>query len=103
MVRLHEYHEVEPAAKSLEEGIAIVVEDVERFCIFVDEVIGQRQTVIKSLPSYLGSVRGVSGCSILSDGDISLILDVSAIEGDRSIWQARMAGEGLRERAGGES
>jgi len=103
MVRLHEYHEIEPAAKSLEEGIAIVVQDVERFCIFVDEVIGQRQTVIKSLPSYLGSVRGVSGCSILSDGDISLILDVSSIESDRSVRQVRLDGEGSRARAGGEA
>ncbi len=93
MVRLHEYHDIEPGARNLEDGIAVVVEDVERFCLFVDEVIGQRQTVIKGLPEFLGSVKGVSGCSILSDGDISLILDVSSIESDRFTRGARVASD----------
>ena len=93
MVRLHEYYDVEPGSKTLEEGIAVVVEDVERFCLFVDEVVGQRQTVIKGLPEFLGTVKGVSGCSILSDGDISLILDVSGIETDRFKRGARVAAD----------
>ncbi|MCA9504209.1 MAG: chemotaxis protein CheA [Myxococcales bacterium] len=93
MLRLHDYHGVEARAERLEDGIAIVVEDQECFCLFVDEVIGQRQTVIKGLPAYLGSLRGVSGCSILSDGDISLILDVSSIEGDLRASPSRGVGD----------
>lgn len=93
MVRLADYHGVPDASDRLEDGIAIVVQDVERFCLFVDEVIGQRQTVIKSLPEFLGPVPGVSGCSILSDGDVSLILDVSAIEHDRSARTHRAASD----------
>ena len=49
----------------------------EQICIFVDELIGQRQLVIKPLPYYLGSIEGVSGCAILGDGNICLILDIA--------------------------
>ena len=49
------------------------------FGLFVDELLGQYQTVIKGLSDYLGKVSGVSGCSILSNGDVSLILDVADI------------------------
>ena len=59
--------------------LTIVEESNVRIAMFIDELVGQRQTVIKSLPSYLGSIRGVSGCSLLGNGEISLILDVSAL------------------------
>jgi two-component system chemotaxis sensor kinase CheA len=62
----------------LTEGILIVVENNEqKYCLFVDELVGQQQIVIKGLSSYLGHVRGVSGCAILGDGDISMILDIT--------------------------
>ncbi|WP_334110099.1 chemotaxis protein CheW, partial [Thermodesulfitimonas autotrophica] len=48
-----------------------------KYCLFVDELVGQQQIVIKGLSSYLGRVRGVSGCAILGDGDISMILDIA--------------------------
>jgi two-component system chemotaxis sensor kinase CheA len=50
-------------------------------CLFVDELVGQRQTVVKGLSSYLGDVRGLSGCTVMGDGKISLILDVAGILG----------------------
>ncbi|MCA9512670.1 MAG: chemotaxis protein CheA, partial [Myxococcales bacterium] len=80
MVRLHRYHGIECEAERLEDGIVIVVEGDQTFCVWVDEIIGQRQTVIKALPAYLGHIRGVSGCSILSNGDISFILDVQSVQ-----------------------
>ena len=61
-------------------GTLVVVEDGERqLGVVVDELIGQRQTVIKALPSFLGNPRGLSGCSILSNGEISLILDINSL------------------------
>lgn len=64
--------------------IGVVIEHTAgRFCLLVDELVGQRQTVIKALPAYLGSLRGISGCSILSNGEISLILDLNAISSAR--------------------
>ncbi|MFH1019625.1 MAG: chemotaxis protein CheW, partial [Pseudomonadota bacterium] len=51
-------------------------------CIFVDEILGQQQTVIKGLSEYIGKigqVRCVSGCTILSDGEVCLILEVRGL------------------------
>jgi two-component system chemotaxis sensor kinase CheA len=48
-------------------------------CLLVDELLGQRQTVIKALPSWLGARSGFLGCSILSNGDVSLILDLGRL------------------------
>ena len=87
MVRLYAYHGLEPASRRIEDGILVVVEDGGApFGVLVDQILGQRQTVIEGLPPYLGPVRGISGCSILSNGDISFILDVGAL---RSTWSAR--------------
>lgn len=83
ILRIEELHEIPDAERDLEKGILVVVEEHgSSFAIFVDELIGQRQTVIKALPTYLGKLRGVSGCSILSDGNISLILDVKALQSE---------------------
>jgi two-component system chemotaxis sensor kinase CheA len=45
----------------------------------VDQLIGQQQLVVKSLDANLHSVPGVAGATILGDGRVALILDVSAI------------------------
>jgi two-component system chemotaxis sensor kinase CheA len=76
--RLHNLHNIKPDHEKLEEGILIILEHQDEvFGLFVDELLGQYQTVIKGLSDYLGKVSGVSGCSILSNGDVSLILDVA--------------------------
>ncbi len=77
VIRLHEFYNVQTDRQVITDGILIVVEnDVSKCCLFVDEVIGQQQIVIKGLSNYLGHVRSVSGCAILGDGDISMILDI---------------------------
>jgi len=82
VIRLHELYRVEPDYEHLTEGILIIVENGEqKYCLFVDELVGQQQIVIKGLSTYLGHVKGVSGCAILGDGDISLILDVADLFG----------------------
>lgn len=77
VIRLHELYDVASDCRSLDSGILVVVENSEKKgCLFVDEVLGQQQIVIKALSSYLGHVKSVSGCAILGDGDISMILDI---------------------------
>ncbi len=77
VLRLHGLLHRASEKRELWEGILVVVEyqntDV---ALFLDEVLGQQQTVIKGLSSYFGNVRGVSGCTILGDGEVCLILDV---------------------------
>jgi two-component system chemotaxis sensor kinase CheA len=78
VIRLHKLYRIHNDCNKLEEGILMMVESEEkRCCIFVDEILGQQQIVIKGLATYLGRVRGVSGCSILGGGDISMILDIA--------------------------
>jgi two-component system chemotaxis sensor kinase CheA len=78
VLRLHEIYRGEPGHHQLTGGILIMVENGEnKCCLFVDEILGQQQIVIKGLPGYLKHVRGVSGCAILGDGEISMILDIA--------------------------
>lgn len=78
VIRLHEVFRIRPLHAVLTEGILIVVEtDGHKTCIFVDEILGQQQIVIKGLPEYLRHIRGVLGMAILGDGEVSMILDIS--------------------------
>lgn len=80
VVRLHQLYSKKPDQEKLEEGILVIVESgAQTVCLFVDELLGQQQTVIKGLSGYLGQARGVSGCTILGDGEVSLILDVGSL------------------------
>ena len=47
--------------------------------IIVDELIGQQEIVVKSLDQFIGGVNGLSGASILGNGQVVLILDVSSL------------------------
>jgi two-component system chemotaxis sensor kinase CheA len=49
------------------------------FGIKVDEMVGQKEVVIKSLGDYLGSVEGIAGSTILGDGTVVMILDISEL------------------------
>jgi two-component system chemotaxis sensor kinase CheA len=62
------------------QGILIVVEvDGQRSCLFVDEILGQQQVVIKSLGMSRDRVAGLSGGAIMTDGRVALILDVGTL------------------------
>lgn len=80
VVRLHELYKITSQHQELQNGILIVLETHKtRFCLFVDEIVGQEQTVIKGLSNYIGNIRGVSGCTILGNGEVCMILDVSTL------------------------
>ncbi len=80
IVRLYDVFSQAPDSERLKDGILIVAEDSGRsFAIFVDEIIGQQQTVIKGLPDYVGKASGFSGCTILGDGSVSLIIDIGSL------------------------
>jgi two-component system chemotaxis sensor kinase CheA len=77
LVQLDELFDV-PRAGSHAGGIMIVVEaDGARIALLVDELIGQHQVVVKNLEANYRRVPGVSGATILGDGRVALILDVS--------------------------
>ena len=53
--------------------------DGRRIGLFVDELLGQQQVVIKSMEANYGPVDGVAGATILGDGSVALILDLSGL------------------------
>ncbi len=80
VLRLHDFFNIESETTELSEGILVLVENEGKsICLFLDEVIGQQQVVIKGLSNYVGEVSSVSGCTILGDGTISLIIDIKAL------------------------
>lgn len=67
-------------ADKLEDGLLVVVEaDGKHFGVFVDDLLGQQQVVIKSLESNYKRIEGISGATILGDGSVALILDVPGL------------------------
>jgi two-component system chemotaxis sensor kinase CheA len=61
-------------------GILVVVEAEEgKSALFVDELLGQQQVVIKSLEANYRKVNGISGATIMGDGRVAMIIDVSAV------------------------
>ncbi len=80
VIKLYERYGLAANHNVVEDGIIIMVEsDGREVCLFADEIIGEQQVVVKSLSKFLNKVRGVSGCTLLGDGRISLILDPSEL------------------------
>lgn len=87
ILRMHQHFHIEKTETVLADGILIMVEDEDKeICLFADELLGQQQVVVKALPHYIKSMKkilGLAGCTLLGDGSISLILDVSGLAGLR--------------------
>lgn len=83
ILRLHEFFNVKTEINDFLDGIFIMVEQNDKkLCIFADRLLGQQQVVVKTLPQYIMNIRkkqGLSGCTLLGDGNISLILDISGL------------------------
>jgi two-component system chemotaxis sensor kinase CheA len=82
IIRLYELFGVEPQSTVLEQGLLVVVEgEGRRASIFVDELLGQQQVVIKSLETNYRKVDGISGATILGDGTVAMIIDAGGVIG----------------------
>lgn len=82
LIRLHEYFgEALGDETNQNRGIVVLVESTfKKFCIYVDEILGISQAVIKNLQKNYRSIPGVIGASLNGDGSISLIIDIPGIE-----------------------
>ncbi|MDE3349071.1 chemotaxis protein CheA [Clostridioides difficile] len=84
IIRLHKIYNIQTKVTNLMHGNMIIIENEHKaVCIFVDEIIGNQQVVVKSFPVYFNRFniknKGLSGCTILGDGSISLIIDADSI------------------------
>jgi two-component system chemotaxis sensor kinase CheA len=80
LIPLYQMFEITPRFTNPSEGIVVILEsDGRKAGLFVDDLVGQQQVVVKNLESNYRRVTGISGATILGDGGVSLILDVSAL------------------------
>jgi two-component system chemotaxis sensor kinase CheA len=80
LIPLHQMFNIEPRFTDPSEGILVIVEtEGRKAALFVDELVGQQQVVVKNLESNYRKVAGISGATILGDGGVALILDVTAL------------------------
>lgn len=80
IIRLHSIYKIKTEVTKLEEGISILVDNNGTgACVFADELLGQQQVVVKALPRYIKKIKGLAGCTLLGDGNISLILDIGGV------------------------
>ncbi len=84
LIRLYDIYGLDGAETDLYKGIIINVEaDGKKACILADELLGEQQVVVKPFAPLLNNFNvkqnGMSGCSILGDGSITIILDVTNI------------------------
>ena len=82
IVRLYDFYNIPNAVDQLQDGIALLIRSGDKsIVIFADELLGEQQVVVKPFPLYLNKFQiksyGLSGCAILGDGSISLILDAA--------------------------
>ena len=76
--------------------VVIINADGKRVGLVVDNVVGEHQTVIKSLGRFYRDVEGLSGATILGDGTVSLILDVTQVVRKVEEQEAALAQESRR-------
>jgi len=78
--RLHRLFSVLDAEQQIDRGIIVIIEDGERRAgLLVDEILGQQQTVIKTLGETMQGLSGIAGGAIMPDGQVGLILDVGGL------------------------
>ncbi|WP_312637202.1 chemotaxis protein CheA [Oscillibacter sp.] len=82
VIRVKDAYGLSTGCDEIEDGILMWVESGEcTYCLFVDELMGEQQVVVKPLPNYINTFNvkqhGITGCTILGDGNISVILDVA--------------------------
>ena len=79
VIRLNELYNIEDAVTEPTEGIVMLLEAGDRtFGVVADRLLGVQEIVVKPVPAYISKIMnttGISGCTLLGDGSISLILD----------------------------
>ena len=80
LIPLYRIFDVTPRFTDPSQGIVVILESEGRkAALFIDDLVGQQQVVVKNLESNYRKVAGVSGATILGDGGVSLIIDVAAL------------------------
>ena len=82
VIRMRDLYHMNSGCTDIQDGILIWLDAGDlSYCLFVDNLLGEQKVVVKPLPAYLNrfniKASGIAGCTILGDGNISIILDVA--------------------------
>ncbi len=81
LVELYNVFDVKEAKTEATQAIVVILQSAgRRYALLVDQLIGQHQVVVKNLESNYRKVPGISAATILGDGSVALIVDVSALQ-----------------------
>jgi two-component system chemotaxis sensor kinase CheA len=85
MIRLHHRLGITPKTFDPCEGLLIIAESgTKRFALFVDDLMGRQEVVIKGLGDTFKENTNLAGCAVLGDGRVGLILDMAGLYQARS-------------------
>ncbi|MDQ1912913.1 chemotaxis protein CheA [Paenibacillus sp. GD4] len=80
LIWLHDHFKLQRSKRRTHNVFVVIIGIAEkRVGLVVDELIGNQEIVVKSIGSYVGKIEGVSGATILGDGSVALILDITGI------------------------
>ncbi|KMW46720.1 chemotaxis protein CheA [Ralstonia insidiosa] len=80
LVPMYERFRITPSLPDPSEGIVVILDsEGKKIALQIDELVGQQQVVVKNLETNYRRVPGISGATILGDGSVALIVDVSAL------------------------
>ena len=80
LIRLNKFYHLNGAVDNIEDGIVVVLTHEDKnFAVFADKLVGEQEIVVNPTPPYIKKVNGLSGCTQLGDGSISLIIDAGAL------------------------
>lgn len=80
ILRLHEILDIEESGEEAESLIVVVIKKGEQQVgLVIDDLLGQQETVIKSLGKHITYNKLFSGATILGDGEVALILDTNTL------------------------
>lgn len=80
LIRLKQLFHLDSGCDDVEQGIIAILEyEGRKTAVLVDKLEGEQEIVVKPMPSYIKKIKGISGCTQLGDGSISLILDTGSL------------------------
>lgn len=83
LIRLKQLFHLDSGYDDVEDGIIAILEyEGRKTAVLVDKLDGEQEIVVKPMPSYIKKIKGISGCTQLGDGSISLILDTGSLTKD---------------------
>ncbi|NHB92836.1 chemotaxis protein CheA [Photorhabdus cinerea] len=81
LIKLYRVFDISGAKTDPTKGIVVIVQSAgRRYALLVDQLVGQHQVVVKNIESNYRKIPGISAATIMGDGSVALIIDVSALQ-----------------------